>query len=121
MYWLPDAKSNYSGLQHMPKAKVTVTATQVKQTSPLVEVVISNPAGGPVAFFQNLSVVSCETKKRTPPAYSAENYFSILPGQEKRIILDKIGFGGSAHVEKMICLEGWNNAKQYIEIKPTKK
>lgn len=121
MYWLPNAAGSYTGLQHMPTAQPTVTATEFTDNySTSIEIVIANPAGGPVAFFQHLSVVDKDSKQRVLPAYFTDNYFSVPPGQQKRIILGReYSIGGKGG--QMICVEGWNNARQYIAINKKKQ
>ena len=112
-YWLPDSNGNYSGLQQMLKAKVTVTATKLNDRQ--IEVKIDNPAGGPVAFFNRISLINSRTKKRILPVFFSDNYVSVLPGEEKTVFID---FTGKDKVDDAeVSLKGWNTDEQFIEIK----
>ncbi|MBP1650427.1 MAG: glycoside hydrolase family 2 sugar binding, partial [Bacteroidetes bacterium] len=112
LYWFPDAKGNYSGLQNMQAAKPQITATKSGND---IQVKISNPKGGPLAFFNRVSLVDAQTKKRILPVFYNDNYVSVVPGEEKVVIIsgDAIGKSGKAQV----TVSGWNLAEQIIEIK----
>jgi hypothetical protein len=113
LYWFPDAKGNYSGLQKMAAAKVQITAHKAGADS--IAVKISNPANGPVAFFNRVSLVDAQTKKRILPVFYNDNYVSVLPGEEKIVTIsgDRVGKSGNATVS----VYGWNVPEQYINIK----
>lgn len=112
LYWLPDAKGNYSGLSQMPAATVKATATKAGADS--IRVTISNPAGGPVAFFNRVSLVNAQNKKRILPVFYSDNYISVLPGEEKTISIS----GGATATSKDVQVEiyGNNVKRQYIAI-----
>ncbi|MEZ2440210.1 glycoside hydrolase family 2 TIM barrel-domain containing protein [Chitinophaga sp. RCC_12] len=112
LYWLPDAKGNYSGLAQMPAAGVKVTAVKVGADS--IDVTISNPAGGPVAFFNRVSLVNAQNKKRILPVFYSDNYISVLPGEQKTISIS----GGATATSKDALVEiyGQNVKRQYIVI-----
>ncbi len=111
LYWLPDAKGNYSGLQEMKKAAVHITAKKTGEGK--IEVTIQNPKDNPVAFFNRLSLVNKASKQRILPTFYSDNYVSVLPGEEKTIGIDYTPVTGeNAEVE----LYGWNVDKQYISI-----
>ncbi|HEY8397759.1 MAG TPA: glycoside hydrolase family 2 TIM barrel-domain containing protein, partial [Flavihumibacter sp.] len=55
LYWLPDSTGKYSGLQQMPQVRPEISAKLVSKGK--VEVKITAPAGGPIAFFNRLSLV----------------------------------------------------------------
>ncbi|HQT92150.1 MAG TPA: glycoside hydrolase family 2 TIM barrel-domain containing protein, partial [Candidatus Kryptobacter bacterium] len=113
LYWLPDSTGNYSGLQRMSKAKVNVEATRV--SAGRVAVRISNPAGGPLAFFNRVSLVDSTTRKRILPVFYSDNYVSVLPGEEKTVFID---YTPEVDVSKaVVSISGWNVKEQYLEIK----
>ena len=114
LYWLPDARGFYPFLQQLSQVKPTVTAIA---TDKGYEVTLSNPPGNSVAFFERLSLTR-KNGQRILPAFYSDNYISLLPGQEKTIILQ----GNAAEQEwPQLCIEGWNTPKQYIEIKKRKQ
>jgi mannosylglycoprotein endo-beta-mannosidase len=109
IYWLPDSTGNYSGLQHMKKANVTVAARKVSSNT--IEVKIANPFGNPLAFFNRLSLVDSATGKRVMPVFYDNNYVSVLPGSEKTVRME---YNGS--VDTKVTVEGWNVPFQTIPI-----
>ena len=111
LYWLPNAAGQYSGLQKMGKAAVQVAARQV--SSRKVEVTLTNPAKNPVAFFNRLSLVDPQTKKRVLPVFYSDNYVSVLPGEQKKVTLD---YTPSAGQSPALALEGWNVSEQLVPI-----
>lgn len=113
LYWLPDSTGNYSGLQQMLKAGVTAAARKVSDGR--IEVKIDNPPGGPLAFFNRISLVNKITKKRILPVFYSDNYVSILPGEEKTVFIDYTAKDNINSAEVSLC--GWNVDEQYTEIK----
>ena len=109
-YWLPDATGNYSGLQEMKKAIVDVKA--VSKNKEQITVTIHNPANNTVAFFNRISLVNAQTKERLLPTFYSDNYISILPGEEKSIVVESRMTTGN-----VIEVSGWNVETVYIEVK----
>ncbi|MEC5145573.1 Glycosyl hydrolase [Chitinophaga sp. 180180018-2] len=112
LYWLPDGKGNYSGLQQMPAAGVNVHAAQLNADS--IAVTISNPAGSPVAFFNRISLVDAAQKKRILPVFYSDNYISVLPGEQRTIGISGVSAAGNKDAQ--IEVYGNNVKKQYITI-----
>ncbi|WP_460678282.1 glycoside hydrolase family 2 protein [Mucilaginibacter koreensis] len=112
LYWLPDAKGNYSGLRKMPVSKLTVSAR--KLAAGQVEVTLSNPAGASVAFFNRLSVVNEQTRQRLLPVFYNDNYISVLPGERKIIT---ISYGAEVeNSKKVLSISGWNMPEAFVPI-----
>lgn len=110
-YWLPDEKGLYSGLQQMHPAAVQV---KTRRSGPgTVAVVISNPADAPVAFFNRVALVNAHTKQRVLPAFYSDNYVSVMPGEEKTVV---VNCPGAAEQEVMVELYGWNVQEQYLPV-----
>ncbi len=76
---------------------------------------INNPAGGALAFFNRVSLVTRATKKRILPVFYSDNYFSVLPGEEKTVFIDYNQNDNINNAE--VSISGWNVDEQYIEIK----
>jgi hypothetical protein len=107
-YWLPDSTGTYSGLQHMGKATPGVTVSRGRAANAAqtrFTVTLRNPANGPVAFFNRLSLVDAKTKQRLLPVFYSDNYFSILPGETKTVMLDYTPRAGET---PMVSVRGWN-------------
>ncbi len=110
LYWLPDSTGTHSGLQQLAKAPVRLSARQVATGK--VEVTLTNPAGGPVAFFNRLSLVDPTTKKRLLPVFYSDNYVSVPPGQQKTVTLDYT----PGPTLPLVSLEGWNVPEQFAPV-----
>ena len=131
LYWLPDSTGMYSGLQRMGKAALSVEARSAGIASgkpsaaegaqemqgagagqQRIIVTLRNPAGGPVAFFNRISLVDPGTKQRILPVFYSDNYISVLPGESQTITLDYTPVAGSA--PPLVSVRGWNvKAKEY--------
>ena len=112
MYWLPDSTGNYSGLQKMAKAGLQVTAKT--SATGKITVTMTNPANGPVAFFNRISLVDAQTKKRVLPVFYSDNYISVLPGEQKTVLID---YTPTAGTMPLVELRGWNTEKQWYPVK----
>ena len=76
-----------------------------------IEVTLTNYASNPIAFFNRVTLVNAKTKERILPVFYDDNYFSILPGGEKKVIID---YESSA--EPLITVEGWNVRMQEVNV-----
>ncbi|MCG7859789.1 glycosyl hydrolase, partial [Flavihumibacter sediminis] len=74
LYWLPDSTGQYSGLANMRKVQPEISAKEMEKGK--IAVTISAPAGGPISFFNRLSLVDPVTKKRILPVFYDDNYVS---------------------------------------------
>jgi mannosylglycoprotein endo-beta-mannosidase len=111
LYWLADEKGNYSGLQSIQKSQVSITSREVQKGK--IAVTLSNPAGGPVAFFNRLSLLDPRTKKRLLPVFYDDNYVSILPGESKTLTLE---YTPDKDVSPLLSVEGWNVEEKLVQI-----
>jgi len=115
-YWLPDSTGHYSGLQEMKKTVLKVEAretgaggrlgSEAMAGSRTITVTLTNPTGGPVAFFNRLSLVDPATKKRILPVFYSDNYVSVPPGETKTITMEYRPAAGLA--SPLVSVEGWN-------------
>ncbi len=110
LYWLADSSGRYSGLQKIGKVQPKITA--VPGPGATIKVTLVNPAGGPVAFFSRLSAVNPSTHERLLPVFYSDNYVSVLPGEEKIIMIDYAA--AKSTTKPVISVEGWNVAEQFI-------
>ncbi|EHQ24937.1 glycoside hydrolase family 2 protein [Mucilaginibacter paludis] len=112
LYWLPNAKGIYSGLQKMPPSKLNLSAHLVSAGK--VQVVLSNPADAPVAFFNRLSLVKAESNERLLPVFYSDNYVSVLPGEQKTIMID---YDAATFTKlPLLAVSGWNLEAKTIKI-----
>jgi mannosylglycoprotein endo-beta-mannosidase len=107
LYWLPDSAGKYSGLQRMGAAALAFEAHGVTTGGKRrIMVTLRNPAGGPVAFFNRLSLEDPKTYKRLLPVFYSDNYVSVLPGESRTVELEYVPKPGAA--EPVLSIEGWN-------------
>ena len=111
-YWLPNQEGKYEGLSEMKQAKPMVTAKEV--TAGKITVSISNPADGPVSFFNRISLVNAGTGKRILPVFYSDNYLSVLPGETKSV---ELSFAEQNKDNRFITVQSWNGEEQHIAIK----
>ncbi|MDR6825311.1 hypothetical protein J2Y59_004174 [Arcicella sp. BE139] len=111
MYWYPNSKGVYSGLQKMKSVENLKVAVKSIGTGK-VQVTMSNPANNPVAFFNRVSIVDERTKERILPVFYNDNYVSIAPGAEKTIIIDNVPL----QTKPQVSIEGWNYSLKYFNI-----
>ncbi len=113
LYWLSNETGNYSGLQSMPQAEVKTSVKKIADGK--LEVTISNKENGPVAFFSRISLVDNKTSKRILPVFYSDNYISVLPGEQKAVILDYPASTDAGAVS--VTVSGWNVKEQKLSIR----
>lgn len=111
-YWYPNQKGVYSGLQSLPTAN-DLKISAKKLSNGKVEVTLLNPHSKTIAFFNRVSLVDATSKERILPVFYSDNYVSVLPNSEKKIIIENVPESAKAQVS----LEGWNVPLMYVEIK----
>ncbi len=112
LYWLPDSTGHYTGLQRMSKADARVQAHKTKEGE--IQVTIAAPAGGPLAFFNRISLINRTTKKRILPVFYSDNYVSVLPGEKKTILLN---YPVSVKSEDaLVSVRGWNVSETILTV-----
>ncbi|WP_248282138.1 glycoside hydrolase family 2 protein [Mucilaginibacter robiniae] len=113
LYWLPDAEGNYSGLKHLPASQLKVSGRHIATGK--IEVTLTNPAKAPVAFFNRVSLVNSSTKRRVLPVFYTDNYVSVLPGEQRKIVLDYTP-EHAAQQMLQLSVSGWNLPEQLLTI-----
>lgn len=113
IYWIPDEHGVYSGLKEMKESKLNTTARQIAQGK--IEVTLTNPGKAPLAFFNRLSLVDPSTHKRILPVFYSDNYVSVLPEGERKIVLDYQPQSGQQM--PLVSISGWNLPEQFITVK----
>ncbi|MDR1120289.1 MAG: beta-glycosidase [Dysgonamonadaceae bacterium] len=103
LYWYPNEQGTYSGLAAMREARINVRTKILSEGK--VEVVLDNPEGNPVAFFNRISLVDANTGKRILPVFYDDNYFSIVPGASKRVLIE---YSHRSGVNPVVEVKGWN-------------
>ncbi len=144
LYWLPDSTGNYSGLQEMPRSWMTVDAKSVKSKGVTagttatrgatksevtsesaattgmqrIEVTLHNPENDPIAFFNRISLIDPVTKKRLLPVFYSDNYFSVLPGETKTILVDYTPEPATPGAPApLVSVRGWNTEEKLYPVR----
>lgn len=102
-YWFPNAEGKYTGLNEMKEARLTIKTKILAKGK--IEVTLSNAVGNPVAFFNRISLLEEQSGKRILPAFYDDNYVSVLPGTDKKIIVE---YTPSQNESVKIEVKGWN-------------
>jgi mannosylglycoprotein endo-beta-mannosidase len=112
LYWFANSAGDYTGLQQMNVAQIKAEALKISEGK--IEVRISNPVDEPLAFFSRISLVNEQTYERILPVFYSNNYISVLPGEEKTVIID---YTPSKQADKvLVSLKGWNVKEQFIPL-----
>ncbi|WP_276482861.1 glycoside hydrolase family 2 protein [Paraflavitalea pollutisoli] len=102
VYWLPDSSGQYSGLQTLAPAALSVTVGHVKPGS--ATLTLRNAAGQPVSFFNRITLLHPVTRERILPAFYSDNYVSVLPGGWTFVAFD----WKDHSITPIVEIEGWN-------------
>lgn len=86
LYWTPDEKGMYSGLNELKAHSLVASAKHIGEGK--LEVSMQNPSDAPVSFFNRLSLLDANSGKRILPVFYDDNYFSVLPGSTKKVVID---------------------------------
>jgi mannosylglycoprotein endo-beta-mannosidase len=112
IYWVPNSKGEYTGLQSMAASQVTTSAKQTAKGK--ISVTLTNPANAPVAFFNRLSLIDEQSGKRLLPVFYSDNYVSVLPGRSKTVTID---YDVDLYPKTpLVSISGWNLKEQTVPI-----
>lgn len=111
-YWYPNEQGNYTGLNKIAQAKLSVTAARTSDGK--IKVSLSNDGNGPVAFFNRISVTDVNTGKRILPVFYDNNYISVVPGTNRTIMIDCPGVSKGKPFG--ISIKGWNVKEQKLTV-----
>ncbi len=80
---------NYTGLNDLPEADVTIKlhSRNTREEFEKIEFLVKNNSKS-VAFGNRLRFIDQKTGKRILPVYLSENYFTLMPGEERVIQLE---------------------------------
>lgn len=100
------AHADFAGLQSLPKVALRLTGATVRQGKELsTKVTVANPTGN-LAFFIRLRVTRA-TGEEVLPVLWEDNYFELLPGDE-RVISATYPAQGLDETGLRVAVDGWN-------------
>ena len=109
----PRSTADYTDLRNLPPVKLDVSCSlEKKGDENLVQVLVKNPTTN-LAFFIHLSVTKGSGGNEVAPTFWQENYFSLLPGQEKKVKAT-FSFEDLDGAAPVVRVGGWNIKKDEI-------
>jgi mannosylglycoprotein endo-beta-mannosidase len=115
IYWLPNEKGDFSGLQKMAASQLQVKAELKKEG---IKVELTNPADAPPAFFNHFTLVDPNSGKRVLPVFYSDNYVTVLPGRSVTIWLEDDSGPAEYRPMPLLSIDGWNLKAKTVQISP---
>ena len=104
-YWLTVKAKSYEALNELQPIHLAVKAKKTLEGKTVLT--ITNP-GSETAFFIRLKVTD-EHGTVLLPVYLDENYFTLLPGESRKVRLDLSGSAPVLSGGRYLVTEGWNS------------
>jgi hypothetical protein len=114
-YWSSRKGGSCTNLNELPPVKLAATATQSRTNDTCqISTQITNPSKA-VALMIHLKVQRAESGGRVLPAFYSDNYFSLLPGENRTVSVEFAAANLAGEAPKLIA-EGWNIPTQEISV-----
>lgn len=112
MYWLSSKAHSYENLNDLKKTDLRSVIRKSGENKTIIT--ISNP-GNETAFFIRLKLTG-QKNELVLPSYFSDNYFTLLPGDEKQIDLD-FNYKGNPAIDDglKLIIEGWNSVPSELK------
>jgi hypothetical protein len=105
-YWYASQAAGYRKLNDLRVASVECAATLVSEHGMVrISVEMVNRGRG-VALATQVTVREARSKARVLPAYSSDNFISLLPGERRRLTIEVPASAVRGEME--VGLTGWN-------------
>ena len=112
LYWLSNKPRSYEKLNELGKPEVKTTIKKTDEGHAVI--VISNPDSEP-AFFIRLKIINLKNEL-VLPSFFTDNYFTLLPGDEKQVELDYGSNNNPGSRDGLtLVVEGWNTIPAEIK------
>jgi hypothetical protein len=113
-YWLGADSESYRQLNRLAAASVSATASSSTLEGNIhVRVTLRN-TGTIVSLVNKLTVLNAGDGSRILPAYFADNYVSLLPGESREIEIEFPATAARGAVR--VAMRGWNLAGQAVSV-----
>lgn len=109
-YWWAKDEASLRELNGLPQAKLTASAAVAPGRSESKATIKLANTGTTPALMIKLTLKDATTGKRILPAYYSENYVSLMPGEERTIIVEF----AAGESKSAIGLRGWNLGTEMI-------
>jgi hypothetical protein len=115
LYWL--TTGDYQSLRQLAQAKIAAAATLTRPGERWqATVTLVSATGQPVAFWIRLQVLGSGSGERILPVFYEDNYFSLVPGKRRDIIIDFAAADVPPGETPQIWIEGWNVARSQVKL-----
>ena len=105
LYWLSNKPHSYEKLNELDKVTLKTTLNTISNNQTVIN--ISNP-GNETAFFIRLKICN-QNNELALPVFLTENYFTLLPGENKIVELDYSQVKVANKTDELkLVVEGWN-------------
>jgi hypothetical protein len=112
-YWSSSKYLDYKELDNLPEVKLKTSAKKsISKGKNAIEISLENPSPG-MAVMIRLKIVDTKTGERILPAFWSDNYFSLVPGESRSVV---ITIENVPKNEPLIVVEGWNITPQNVKI-----
>jgi hypothetical protein len=111
-YWMGGTSADYRKLNRLGKVQIKTTVrTAADGDEQRVKVLLEN-TGNTAGIELKLTLLEADGKTRVLPAYYSDNYVSLLPGENKEIVVaypKRAAAGGVS-----MSLRGWNLEQRVV-------
>ena len=104
----------FQTLQNLPKTQLNYQVKTETQNGQIVYSVLLSNKSNTLAFFNRLKLVDQTTGSLISPTFYSDNYFSILPGETKRVQIEISDRKVGSKVQ--LVIEGINVRSQVLQI-----
>lgn len=113
-YWLAANNTAYRQLEQLPEAILSIeTFSSTHGSEVEIQVTVTNK-GKAVSLANKLTLKKKSEDTRILPAYYSDNYFSLLPGESRRV---SVSYPRDLAPEgSRIEIRGWNHATESIAV-----
>lgn len=116
-YWLSN-DNDFTSLSLLPEVKLDVEIGPIKTDEQTIYGIrLVNPSGD-LAFFVRASLQKGESDEEILPSFWSDNYFSILPGETKKLTVE-LQESDLSGIDVYLKLSGWNIVDQLIRAEPS--
>jgi hypothetical protein len=112
-YWTSSKYLDYKELNNLPEVNLDISAKKsISKGKNRIEIILDNPTQA-MALMIRLKILDPITGKRILPAFWTDNYFSMVPGETRSVV---ITLEDELLNEPVIVAEGWNIETQKVKM-----
>jgi hypothetical protein len=112
LYWI-SKENNYKALNTLPEPTIEASAKKMFDSNTNEYTVTLKNTGKTIAFMVSLKVCGKESYQEILPSYWSDNYFSLLPGENREIQLHF----NPGNEDFQLWMESWKGKALKIDLK----